>query len=114
MWQEKNLLKKLITFSSFLIEIKIHFTYLTKIFSEDIINNPNNSRNSIWPKEWKLVYSPKNPELELLLSKTAELMFLEGVLGVKNSSEVERVMIKRDYLAGVVFDHEEVQISKYL
>lgn len=77
------------------------------IFSEDFINT-NNSRDSIWPKEWKLVYSPKNDVLELLLNETAKLMQFEGVMGVENASEVEQVMIKSDYFAGVIFDHEEV------
>ncbi|XP_031627171.1 ATP-binding cassette sub-family A member 3-like, partial [Contarinia nasturtii] len=56
-------------------------------------------------KEWQLVYYPKNDILEKLLNQVSQNLELDGVVGVKRSNLVERMMIGREMLAGVIFNH---------
>ncbi|XP_055297532.1 phospholipid-transporting ATPase ABCA3-like isoform X2 [Sitodiplosis mosellana] len=64
-----------------------------------------NATHAIHLKEWKLVYYPKNKILERFLSEVVKLLKLDGIEGVNSSEEVEKVMIEREFLAGVVFNH---------
>lgn len=60
-----------------------------------------------------LVFSPDNPVFEKLLKDIAVKLDLDGVHGVSSSVEVERLMIEREFLAGVVFNHPAVTLHIY-
>lgn len=47
-----------------------------------------------------------------MLNEAAKSLQLDGVLGVSNPMDVERVIIGGDFLAGIMFDHEEVKHLK--
>lgn len=78
--------------------------YKTCVF---VFSNTNVSHD-IHIKEYGLVYSPKNVVLENVLEYAAEYLGLAGVYGVNSPEEVERLMIEREFLAGVVFNHLSV------
>lgn len=75
-----------------------------------VFSDKNVSRD-IHIRELGLVFSPNNPVLEKLLKDITERLHLDGVHGVSSSEEVERLMIEREFLAGIVFHHPAV---KYL
>ncbi|XP_055326120.1 phospholipid-transporting ATPase ABCA3-like, partial [Sitodiplosis mosellana] len=64
-----------------------------------------NTCRDIHLREWGLVYSPKNKVFEDLLQLASIRFNFTVIYGVNSSEEVERLMIEREFLAGVVFDH---------
>lgn len=73
-----------------------------------LFSDTNVSRDS-HIRELGLVFSPNNPVLEKLLKDITDKLNLDGVHGVSSSEEVERLMIEREFLAGVVFNHSAVK-----
>lgn len=62
-------------------------------------------RHDLHVLEWGLVYSPVNKELAELMNETARLLKLEsGTVAVNTPAEVEAVMFRREFVAGVDFD----------
>lgn len=59
------------------------------------------------PREWKLVYSPKNLIFEKLLNQAIKSLDINGIVGVKNAEDVEKIVQEKDFLAGVLFDHSD-------
>lgn len=57
---------------------------------------------------WTLVYSPKSDVLEELLLKVVDSLELHDVEGVETPELVEKVMIERGLLCGIIFNHEAV------
>lgn len=63
-------------------------------------------------KEWKLVYLPENPVLENLIHTVSKSLKLDGVVGVKTSNDLIQVMIDRELVAGIEFEHSAVGYAK--
>lgn len=55
-------------------------------------------------KEFRLVFSPKNNVLTEFLTNVSDSLSLEPPEGVESPEEVEKVMIERYLLCGVLFD----------
>lgn len=68
----------------------------------------SDATHDIHVKEWKIVYSPKNEALDELMMNVTDSLDLEGFEGVKTPEEVETVMIERELLCGIVFEHIQV------
>lgn len=70
----------------------------------------SDTKNDIYLKEWALVYSPKNGVFEKLLGNVASDLKIALIHGVDSPEQVEDVIKRREFLAGVVFDHPSVNI----
>lgn len=59
-------------------------------------------------REWKVVYSPKNDQLDDLLAVVSEKLQLDGFVGVENENEIAAVMTNQKLIAGIEFKHPAV------
>lgn len=65
-------------------------------------------------KEWKLVYAPKNVHLDKLMDWITKKHGLNGFEGVANGMEIESVMLNRELIAGIQFNHLDVGYNVFL
>lgn len=57
----------------------------------------------VHPEEWKLVYSPSNPTIKILMNEVAKSANLEGVVEVDSEDELVEMMLCRKLFAGIAF-----------
>lgn len=55
-----------------------------------------------------MAYSPKNEVLGKFLMEAARSLGLEAVVGVDTPEELEAIMVNRQLVAGVQFEHPSV------
>lgn len=84
------------------------FPFYVHLFGWRRLHSDDIEVRDIYVKEWKLVYSPQNSIFEELVDEAVKSLKLNGIVGVNTPEEVEAVMFNQELVAGINFQHLQV------